>query len=239
MEHRKDWTPMKFFALADLHLANAVDKPMDKFGKLWHNHQERIQTAWTQSVSDDDVVLVPGDISWALTLEEALPDLQWIGTLPGTKLLVRGNHDYWWSSISRVRRSLPDHVQAIQNDAVALGGYAFCGTRGWLLPSHPQFQPDRDEALYRREQERLRLSLRAAADFELPIVCMLHYPPLSHLGEDTRFTSLLSEFGVQLCIYGHLHHSAHRYRFEGEKDGVSYLLVSADYLQFQPRLLPL
>ncbi|WP_067933659.1 metallophosphoesterase [Alicyclobacillus kakegawensis] len=230
---------MNFFALADLHLSNAVNKPMDVFGDLWKDHQQRIHDAWTDAVSPDDIVLLPGDISWALTLAEAVPDLQWIARLPGKKLMIRGNHDYWWNGIGRVRKHLDAGMFAIQNDALSIGGYAVCGTRGWLLPSHPQFDAQRDDPLYRREQERLRLSLRAAAKFNLPIVCMLHYPPLSHLGEDTLFTALLSEFGVRLCVYGHLHQAAHRYRFEGEKDGVEYLLVSSDYLGFRPLQLPL
>jgi predicted phosphohydrolase len=230
---------MTFFALADLHLSQAVDKPMDKFGDAWRDHTERMRAAWLDRVGPSDVVLLPGDISWALTLEEAVPDLQWIARLPGIKVMIRGNHDYWWSGITRVRRLLGENFYAIQNDALALGGYAICGTRGWLLPSHPMFDEAKDTPLYRREQERLRLSLEAAAKLDLPIVCMLHYPPCSHLGEDTYFTDLLSTYQVRLCVYGHLHQAAHRYRFEGEKDGVQYQLVSSDYLQFQPLPLPL
>lgn len=222
-----------FFALGDLHLSHSVEKPMDVFGDLWKNHAERVHDNWLKIVSADDYVLVPGDISWAMTLDEATADLEWLSRLPGRQVMIRGNHDYWWSGIGRVRNHLFENQIAIQNDAFEAGGYAVCGSRGWLLPSHPKFT-EHDEAIYRRELERLRLSLEAAQQMNLPIVAMVHYPPCSQNDMDTAVTHLLESYSVHMCVYGHLHGLAHRFAFEGEKNGVEYRLVSADYVGFSP-----
>ncbi|CAM3787246.1 metallophosphoesterase [Alicyclobacillus pomorum] len=229
---------MAFYALGDLHLSHAVDKPMDVFGSGWDHHAEKIAEHWNQMVSDDDVVLIPGDISWAMTLEEARPDLDYIGRLHGDKVMIRGNHDYWWNGISKVRNALPSRCYAIQNDSLSLHGYAICGSRGWILPTHPKFTAD-DEVIHTREVGRLKMSLERAATYGLPIIAMLHYPPCGMEGEDTLFTEVLEAFQVRLCVYGHLHGAAHRFAFEGIKNGVEYRLVSADYVNFKPVLLPL
>ncbi|MCL6442816.1 MAG: metallophosphoesterase [Alicyclobacillus sp.] len=224
---------MALYALGDLHLGQAVDKPMDVFGPSWENHADRIHSAWCSLVSPDDTVLIPGDISWAMTLEEAQHDLHWIAELPGKKVMIRGNHDYWWHGISKVRRVLPSGMIAIQNDAFDIGDAVVCGTRGWVLPTHPKFEPN-DDTIFRREVQRLRLSLQQARPYGKPIVVMMHYPPCGQTGASTAFTDVLTEFGVTVCLYGHLHGTAHRFAFEGEKGGVRYRLVSADYVQFSP-----
>ncbi|GGJ10358.1 ser/threonine protein phosphatase [Alicyclobacillus cellulosilyticus] len=221
------------FAIADLHLSHGTDKPMDVFGDHWSHHTDRIARAWRAKVSAADTVLLPGDLSWAMTLAEAAEDLAWIGRLPGKKVILRGNHDYWWGGIGKVRRALPPDVYAIQNDALLAESFAICGTRGWLLPSHPRFTEE-DMAIYRREGERLRLSLQQAKRLGRPLIAMMHFPPCGPEGEETLFTQLLEAFGVKVCVYGHLHGPAHRYRFEGWLRGVWYQLVSADYVQFEP-----
>ena len=147
--------------------------------------------------------------------------------------MIRGNHDYWWNGIQKVRSLLSPSLHAIQNDVWVYESFAICGTRGWVLPSHPKFAPE-DEVIYRREGERLRLGLQAAAQTGLPILVMLHYPPCSSLGEETLFTHLLEEYGVKTCVYGHLHGQAHRFAVEGSYQGVTYQCVSADYVQFVP-----
>lgn len=228
---------MAFYALGDLHLSFSSEKPMDIFGSRWENHVEQIGTNWSRVVAPDDVVLLPGDISWAMALDRAAPDLQFIAQLPGRKVMIRGNHDYWWHSIGKVRSILHSSMTAIQNDAVTLDGVTVCGTRGWLLPSHPKFT-DEDEKIYQREIERLKLSLKSASASGLPIVAMLHYPPMTDLDHSTPFTKLFEEFGVNVCVYGHLHGNAHRYRVEGVKNGVTYMLVSADFINFQPVPIP-
>jgi predicted phosphohydrolase len=224
---------MAIYALADLHLSLSVQKPMDIFGDLWKDHAVRIRDQWHEIVHAEDAVLLPGDLSWAMTIEEATADLTFISQLPGKKIMIRGNHDYWWSGISKIRQKLvPGHF-ALQNDAMEIQDHAICGTRGWLLPSHPKFN-DQDQVIYKREGERLRLSLEAGQKLHKPIICMMHYPPCNENGEETIFTELLNQFGVQYCVYGHLHGGAHRYAFEGTIANVQYRLVSADYLQFSP-----
>jgi len=224
---------MALYAIGDLHLAHDVDKPMNVFGHDWDDHPMQIRLAWENLVEPDDVVLIPGDISWAMTLPEAKQDLEWIGDLPGKKVLIRGNHDYWWSGISKVRQTLPDDVFAVQNDALRLNGYTICGTRGWLLPSHPKFS-EHDEVIYRREIERLKLSLDAASKLGDPVIAMLHYPPTTNLQEDTPFTDLMEKYRVKACVYGHLHGLSHRFAFNGVKNGTLYALTSCDFLHFRP-----
>lgn len=227
-----------FYALGDLHLGSQVNKPMDVFGDNWADHARQIEAKWTSVINADDVVLIPGDISWAMTLNEAEPDLQWIANLPGSKVMIRGNHDYWWSGIGKVRSLLTSDFYALQNDAMLLQNRVICGTRGWLLPSHPKFSEE-DSHIFRREVERLRLSLTSARNYNPQgnLIAMLHYPPCSHFGEDTPFTELLEAYEVTLCVYGHLHGGAHRYGFNGTKNGTVYQLVSADYVDFCPMLL--
>ncbi|GMA52498.1 ser/threonine protein phosphatase [Alicyclobacillus contaminans] len=229
---------MAWYALGDVHLGSSVNKPMGIFGEKWEQHEQKIAEAWRRVVEPDDFVLVPGDISWAMTLQEAEPDLQFLGQLPGQKVFVRGNHDYWWNGIGKVRKILPSGCFAIQNDAISLGNYAIAGSRGWLLPDHPKFTTE-DETIYRREIGRLQMSLERAAAFNQPIVVMMHYPPCGVHGDPTPFTELMEEFQVRLCVYGHLHGAAHRFAFEGALNGVDYRLVSADYVEFAPVALPL
>lgn len=224
---------MALYALGDLHLSSAVDKPMDVFGPDWDHHTERMETAWRQTVSESDTVLLPGDISWAMALEDAQPDLDWIGRLPGTKVMIRGNHDYWWSGITKIRNRLSSGHFAVQNDALELGGIAICGSRGWVLPTHPKFS-NQDQPIFARECIRFRMALEKAKQLGKPIVAMIHYPPCAGTGERTAFTEMMAEYGVSLCVYGHLHGAAHRFAYEGSLDGVQYRLVSADYLKFHP-----
>lgn len=224
---------MTIFAIGDLHLSHAVPKPMDVFGDTWTNHTQHIESNWNAQVLDTDTVLIPGDISWAMTLQEALPDLKWIGSLPGNKVMIRGNHDYWWNGIGKVRGIMPPRTYAIQNDSVVSSTYSICGTRGWLLPSHPNFSNE-DEHMVNREVHRLRLSLEHAAKKGLPIICMIHYPPIAPHGCSTPFTDVIEAYPVTYCIYGHLHGSAHRFATNVTRGTVRYQLVSADYVHFSP-----
>ncbi|MBQ3080635.1 MAG: metallophosphoesterase [Clostridia bacterium] len=224
---------MKVFAIADLHLPAGDDKPMDIFGPHWERHFERICEDWREKVTDDDVVLLPGDISWAMRLSDAKGDLDAIGALKGIKILTRGNHDYWWNSISRVREALTGRTYALQNDALRVGDVLFAGTRGWILPAEG-VQAD-DIKIYERECARLRLSLEAARriDKNLPLICMLHYPPLTDEKRDTEMTRLLKEFGVSHAVYGHLHGPSLYGAFRGVHDGIEYHQVSCDGLGFK------
>ena len=204
---------------------------MDIFGEHWRNHFQRIRQDWLDRVAPEDVVLLPGDLSWAMRLEDAQEDLASIGALPGTKLLLRGNHDYWWSSIGRVRRALPEGTLALQNDSVLIDGRLYAGTRGWILPG-TDVAPE-DLKIYNRERMRLEMSLKHARrlDTSAPITVMLHYPPLTE--EEPGFSDILEAFGVEDCVYGHLHGPAIYGAVRGERRGVRYHQVSCDGLDFR------
>ncbi|MGI6090829.1 MAG: metallophosphoesterase [Saccharofermentanales bacterium] len=237
---------MKIFALADLHLSFAVDKPMAVFGQRWANHEEIIRDNWRQTVEPADLVLVPGDISWAVTLTEAMPDLRFIDQLPGQKLLLKGNHDYWWQSISKITRLCRDEgltsLDFLQNDARLLpGDTVICGTRGWLLPMDADYSPDQDDKILRRELLRLEMSLAAAhkiKEANSRLLVMMHYPPLAETREQTAFTQLLEKSGVTDCVFGHIHHPWTGLRLDRtEIRGIRYTLVASDQIGFAPKLL--
>jgi len=226
---------MSVFAIGDLHLPGHEQKPMDVFGSHWDRHFETISENWRQKITDDDIVLIPGDISWAMQLDEAMDDLKAIGELPGTKLLLRGNHDYWWSSLSKLRAALPEKMHVIQNDAIRFGQHVFCGTRGWNFPTAQQALNEQDEKVYLRELMRLRMSLDHARKLGgEDVTVMLHFPPLFADGIGTAFTEILEEYAVQRVVYGHLHGAGIKVGFTGQREGIDYHLVSCDALSFDP-----
>ena len=228
---------MAIYAIGDLHLPGGDDKPMNVFGDHWSGHFERICRDWLSRVRDDDVVLIPGDISWAMQLDDALPDLESIGRLPGTKVLLRGNHDYWWSGISRLRDVLPKGMFAIQNDAIRLGSTAVCGTRGWTLPGGSA-TPE-DEKIYRRELQRMEMSLqRAKALGGRRLIVMCHYPPLGEGGAQTPLSRMLEAYAPDDVVYGHLHGASLHGAVTGEIRGIRYHCVSCDGLGFRVYRLP-
>lgn len=226
---------MRVFAIGDLHLSYAKPKLMDVFGPQWSRHDERIFADWRDRVSEKDVVLVPGDISWATRLSEAVPDLEALGRLPGKKVLLRGNHDYWWTAPAKIRRLLPEGVFIIQNDALAIGEHIFCGTRGWTFPTGAPLEPE-DEKIYQRELIRLQLSLDAARRISTrPPTVLLHFPPLHESWPKTGFTEILERAGVRRVVFGHLYGDVlQQIHLRGlEQGGIRYDLVSADYLHFR------
>lgn len=228
---------MQIHAIGDLHLPGGQEKPMDIFGEGWLDHPKRVRAAWIERVDQNDLVLVPGDISWAMTLEEASEDLAYLGSLPGTIVMIRGNHDYWWQAIGRVRQAAPPNVFALQNDHYALpDGTAICGTRGW---DHPG--PDstaHDVKIYDREVVRLELSLKSAVrDGLRPRIVLVHYPPTTKDGKKTPITDLLERYGVELCVYGHLHGPARKNGIRGVLRGITYHLVACDAIDFAPVLV--
>ena len=221
---------MKIFAISDLHLSLGSEKPMDIFGSNWDRHWEKIEQDWQSRVGAEDLVLLPGDHSWGLKLEEALPDLQFIGGLPGRKILLKGNHDLWWQSRRKVEAVLPEGMTILQNDAAGFDGYSICGSRGWLNPGDEQFS-SADEKIYNRELIRLEMSLKQAP-YPDRIIAMVHYPPVNRRGEGSGFSDLLEQYGVRSCLYGHIHGQGLAQAFEGTLRGVRYQLVSADHLDF-------
>ena len=225
---------MAVFAISDLHLPARV-KPMDVFGEHWKNHFERIQADWRARVRASDLVLLPGDLSWAMHLEDALEDLHSIAALPGRKLLLRGNHDYWWSAVGRVRRALPEGMYALQNDSLLMDGRLYAGSRGWAIPG-ADATPE-DVRIYNRERLRLEMSLKnaRARDASAPITALLHYPPLTE--DMSGFSDILEAYGVEDCVYGHLHGAGLYGAVRGECRGVRYHQVSCDGLGFKMYLL--
>ena len=225
------------YAISDFHLPGGTNKPMDIFGAHWEGHFDQIASDWVSKVEQQDIVLIPGDISWAITLEEALPDLQRIGALPGQKILLRGNHDYWWNSISRLRGVLPEGMYALQNDALVLGDVVFCGTRGWMLTDKQDAQ---DEKIYQRELLRLEMSLNRANAIGSGkrMVVLLHYPPVDASGADSPVSDMLDRYSARDVVYGHIHGVGTKTAFQGEKNGVRYHFVSCDGLGFKLYELP-
>lgn len=240
---------MKIFALSDLHLSLAsphlpggadepcLYKPMERFGTLWADYFRRLESSWLSLVGEDDAVLIAGDISWGLTLEEARFDLDYIHALPGRKILVKGNHDYWWQSLARVTVMAGESLRFLQHSAESVGPWTVCGTRGWLLPSHADFKEEADGRLLRRELLRLEMALREAAKTDKPAVVMLHYPPLDDPACGSPFCELISRFPqVTDCVYGHIHGDKAP-AFEGVYQGVRYHNCSIDRLDFTPKLI--
>jgi predicted phosphohydrolase len=231
----------RLFALADLHLSGTGHKPMDVFGELWRDHAERMARAWDSSVAETDTVLVPGDISWARNMVEAAPDLDWIGARPGRKLLLRGNHDSWWSSLTRVRGALPDRCEPLQNNALEFEEWIVVGARGWTGPDDPYAKAG-DERVFGRELERLRASI-ADADARFgrsrPRLAMTHFPPWVDGQQPTRVVDLLHAAGVRLCVYGHLHGDDHKRAVRDERRGIRFVFAAADAVNFAPLLIDL
>lgn len=228
---------MALYAIGDLHLSFSSDKPMDVFGDNWNDYENKIKTYWEDNIKESDTVLIPGDISWAMRLNDALIDLEWIHKLPGRKILLRGNHDYWWSSLKKLQ-ALFDDMDFLQNNFYEYtneeGTFAICGTRGWLCPNPNKFE-ENDKKIYDRELLRLKLSLDAAknAGHENFIV-MTHYPPTNDLKERSGFLDIYEAYGVKKVIYGHLHSEyAFQTGLQGEHEGVVYQLTSCDYLNFE------
>lgn len=227
---------MSVFAISDLHLPGNNDKPMDIFGDHWTDHWTQIASAWENLVTPEDIVLIAGDISWAMTMEDVQDDLDMISSMPGRKVMLRGNHDYWWQSITKLRHILPANMYAVQNDALKFDDYIICGTRGWNCPGYKQFS-ESDEKIYKREAERLKLSLmnakRISGD-DTKLIVMMHYPPFNDKQDDSLFTSQLEKAQPDVVIYGHLHGYGAVNAFEGNLRGVEYRMTACDYINFEP-----
>ena len=225
---------MNIFAISDLHLSGLADKPMDVFGRNWEGHFEKIKTDWKNKVTAEDVVLVCGDISWGTTLEEGLHDVYSLKELPGKKVFIRGNHDYWWNGITKLRRAAPDGTfYFLQNDCVKFGNVIICGSRGWACPGSPDYT-EHDEKLYLREVERFRLcfkevdKIRQEGDI---LIALIHYPPMGLKLQPTLFTQLFEEQGVNKVVFGHLHGNVF-FPFRHVRGGIEYILTSCDKVGF-------
>ncbi len=247
--------PTRIWALGDPHLSFGVPhKQMDVFGPQWKDHAAQIASHWKHLVHPEDLVLVPGDISWALKLEQAVPDLQWLHELPGTKVLIQGNHDYWWGSLKKIAAVLPPSIHLIQNNAfnwrdVTIGGARLWDTPEYSFGSYIEFrenpqakekdaeeivQEELSQKIFERELQRLRMSLKELNPEAKVRIAMTHYPPISADLKPSRAAQILEEHKIQICVFGHLHNIRENCSLFGERNGVRYVLTACDYLRFQP-----
>ena len=229
---------MAIYAISDLHLAFGIDKPMDVFGSRWANYMNRLEENWRSTVGNNDYVLVPGDISWATYLDQAYKDFQFIDRLPGKKIISKGNHDYWWTTKSKLDKYIVENgfstISFMHNNSYTFEGAAICGTRGWKMPGDEGFNAE-DEKIYQRELQRLELSLKNAVVPEGGyLIAAMHFPIFNAKGVFSGFLDIMHKCDVQLCIYGHLHGEGHKNAVEGPIKGIEFRLVAADYLGFKP-----
>ena len=224
---------MALYAIGDLHLCLGAPKPMDVFGGAWVGYMDKLRAGLSVIKPEDTTVLL-GDLSWALDLEEARQDFAWINDIPGRKIILKGNHDYWWSTASKFEKFCIENgftdLHLLNNNCYEYGDYAICGTRGWFFEEERSGQ--HDEKVFKRELLRLEASLKAAGD--RPKLVFLHYPPRYKGYECGEILKLLETYEVRRCFYGHLHGGSHKLAMEGQWDGVEFRLTSADYLDFQP-----
>ena len=230
---------MSIYVIADLHLSFTQNKPMNIFGDNWTNHEEKIKQNWLEKVKPDDTVILPGDFSWATYLEDTKLDFEYLNNLPGKKILLKGNHDYWWTTLTSMRKFISDNnfenIDFLYNNSYLVEDKIIVGTRGWVLQD-----TEESRKMINRENERLKLSLKSAIENfgeDKEIIVFMHYPPLSsknllnnlHL----EFYKTMKQFDVKRCYYGHLHGNSHMDAIEGEIGGIDFNLVSADYLDFK------
>lgn len=224
---------MALYAIADLHLSLGVDKPMDIFGGAWSGYMEKLEEG-IKVIGPEDTTVIPGDMTWGMDLEQAKEDFRWIAKIPGRKIILKGNHDYWWTTASKFYKFCEENdihdIFVLNNNCYYYGDIALCGTRGWF------FEENRggahDEKVFKRELIRLETSLKEAGDKMK--FCFLHYPPRYRGYTCPEILELLKRYGVRACYYGHLHGDSHKLALEGTYDGVEYRLVAADYLNFHP-----
>jgi len=228
---------MSVFAIGDLHLSLGCDKPMDIF-KGWDNYTDRLTENWNRVVSDNDTVVIPGDISWAMTLDGAKQDFEYINnTLKGDKIILKGNHDYWWNTASKMNAFLSengfDRIRILNNNAYLVEGISVVGTRGWINDDGSEC----DAKVLNREAGRFRMSVEEGIKLGGELIAFIHYPPVYNGEKNEYILSVIREYGIKKCYYGHIHGPGHRYAFQGESDGTQYRMISADYLGFMPIMI--
>ncbi|MBP1758781.1 MAG: serine/threonine protein phosphatase [Firmicutes bacterium] len=223
---------MALYAIGDTHLSLGGSKPMDVFGGAWKGYVEKLEEGFAP-VQPEDTVVLCGDLSWGMSLQESREDFALLSQLPGKKILLKGNHDYWWTTASKMERFFReegfDNLEILHNNSYVYGEYALCGTRGWFFEEEMK---GADQKVLNRELIRLETSLKAAGDRR--ILCFLHYPPCYQGYRCEPILQLLEQYGVERCYYGHLHGASHRLAIQGKQGAVDYRLISADYLNFKP-----
>lgn len=226
---------MSIYAIADLHLSFGTNKPMDVFGANWGNHWEKVRIDWLQKVKDEDLVLLPGDFSWATYLKDTYEDFKYLNELPGKKILLKGNHDYWWTTLKSMREYLKENeftnIDFLYNNSYLYENYIIAGTRGWQWSDSEE-----DYKLLKREMLRLELSIQAGIKSfgeDKKIIICTHYPPFNTTkNEEINYIELMKKYNVEKCIYGHLHGVSHKDAIQGNIEGIDFQLVSSDYTNF-------
>jgi predicted phosphohydrolase len=233
---------IRFWAIADTHLSFGKARDMVRFSERWHNHTERLAVAWQTHIAPEDVVLLLGDISWAHSGKQALLDLVWLQQLNGRKVLLRGNHDYWWDNVQKARQlAEPLGFHLLEGDALRLHGAVICGAMGHIAPNDPYYAPDPRKDRFSRELARLESALQrgqALRQAGEPLLLIMHYPPFTSDGQPTAYSELIAHYQPTICLYGHLHHAKEwLLAKQGLHEGVHYQLVAADFLEMTPRLV--
>lgn len=229
---------MAIYAIADLHLSFLHDKPMDIFGDNWENHAEKIKNNWLNKVNNEDYVILPGDFSWEMYLDDTKMDFQYLNNLPGHKILLKGNHDYWWTTIAKMNNFIKENefknIDFLYNNSYLVENKIIVGTRGWNI-----LDTEEDSKMIKRENARLELSIQDGLKkfgTDKEIIAFMHYPPINKNdttgNDETEFVKTLKKYNIQKCYYGHLHGIAHKDAIEGMVNGIEYKLISADYLNF-------
>ena len=226
---------MSLFTISDFHLPLGINKPMNIFGSHWDNYVERLYKNWQMIVNPEDTVVLPGDFSWAMYLTEAIPDFSFLNRLNGTKILLKGNHDYWWETKGKMDNFLEENnfatIKILHNDFYMYDKTALCGNRGWNYPAIS----DEDKKLYDREIQRLEISInKALSKNPEEIIVFTHFPPVSPDFINNPFTDILKKYEIKKCFYGHLHGPSLSHPIEGVIDGIEYRLISSDYRKFIP-----
>ncbi len=225
---------MSLYAIADTHLSFGTNKPMDSFDG-WQDYTARLEKNWNKLVEDDDCVIIAGDVSWAMNFKELKPDFEFIEQLNGTKIILKGNHDYWWNTMSKMNRFLAENnfnsIKFLHNNAYDFDGFSVCGSRGWFFDS----EEEQDEKVLSREVMRIRMSLDSAKNDERLV--FLHYPPITTNDKCEEIFNVLKEYGIKKCYYGHLHSVAAKFAVDDTVDGIKLKCISADRLGFTPYLI--
>lgn len=227
---------MSLFAIADTHLSLGTDKPMDIF-KGWSGYVDRLKENWEASVTDSDTVVIAGDISWGMSLEGAIEDFRFIDSLPGKKIILKGNHDYWWTTRKKMETFLSENgiktISFLHNNTITVGDVAVCGSRGWFFDA----EESADNKVLLREAGRLRTSINLALETGLEPIVFLHYPPVTQNMVCEEIYNVLLETGVKRCYYGHLHGPSMTRSVNSVRDGIEFALISCDFLAFAPKLV--
>lgn len=229
---------MKLYAFSDFHLSgDPPTKPMDIFGDNWKNHRQKIVNSWLSTIKEEDTVIMAGDISWATYMKDALSDLAMLGGLPGRKIIVQGNHDYWWDTVAKLKRLTNNQFEFLHNTAIPVGNIALAGTRGWI-PETSKKLTEHDKKIILREEGRMTRSLEQAVRLNKErIIAVLHYPPFDENRKPTHMLEIIQSFGVKECVYGHIHGAQNFVNLPRELLGIKLHLTSADYLDFKPLFL--